>query len=148
MHSIERQENSSPSKDLDYERKSSYHLQILARDRAADFGQVNTATAAILVRVEDVADQPPVFVSVPGVTRIAEDAPRFTQVGRTVFGSSFQRSRRDRYMKNDRQVRRYTNRHGVCYLTCLRSISRLQSQSVSFTDVPIPSTPLKPGYKH
>ena len=54
----------------------------MARDRAADFGQVNTATAAILVRVEDVADQPPVFVSVPGVTRIAEDAPRFTQVGR------------------------------------------------------------------
>ena len=52
----------------------------MARDRAADFGQVNTATAAILVRVEDVADQPPVFVSVPGVTRIAEDAPRFTQV--------------------------------------------------------------------
>lgn len=67
-------------KELDYERKSVYQLQVLARDRAANFGQVNTATADILVRVEDVADQPPVFVSVPGVTRIAEDVPRFTEV--------------------------------------------------------------------
>ncbi len=66
--------------ELDYEQKSVYQLQVLARDRAANFGQVNTATAAILVRVEDVADQPPVFVSVPGVTRIAENVPRFTEV--------------------------------------------------------------------
>ena len=89
---------------MDYERKSSYHLQILARDRAADFGQVNTATAAILVRVEDVADQPPVFVSVPGVTRIAEDAPRFTQVGRTMqclYPRFKGVHRRDRNIEND-----------------------------------------------
>ena len=65
--------------DLDYEEKNVFQLQVLAMDRA-NFGQVNTATAAILVKVVDVADQPPVFTRVPSVTRIAEDVPRFSEV--------------------------------------------------------------------
>ena len=67
--------------DLDYETKSVYQLQVLAKDRAsANFGRVNTATAAIVVRVEDIPDQPPEFVSVPSVTRISEDVERFSEV--------------------------------------------------------------------
>jgi cadherin 23 len=34
---------------------------------------VNTGTAALLIRVQDVEDQPPEFVSVPPVTRVSED---------------------------------------------------------------------------
>ncbi|KAG8193980.1 hypothetical protein JTE90_013674 [Oedothorax gibbosus] len=59
---------------LDFERKSLYQLRVLAIDRA-NTGRRNTATAAILVKVEDVEDQPPVFISVPSVTRIPEDLP-------------------------------------------------------------------------
>ncbi|XP_035210796.1 cadherin-23-like isoform X2 [Stegodyphus dumicola] len=59
---------------LDYERKGLYQLRVLAIDRA-NTGRRNTATAAILVKVEDVEDQPPVFISVPSVTRIPEDLP-------------------------------------------------------------------------
>ena len=70
--------------DPDYEKKSLYQLKILATDRS-NFGRVNTATAAILVEVEDIADQPPEFVSVPSITRISEDVPRFTEVGQSVF---------------------------------------------------------------
>jgi hypothetical protein len=66
--------------DPDYEKKSLYQLKILATDRS-NFGRVNTATAAILVEIEDIADNPPEFVSVPSITRISEDVPRFTEVG-------------------------------------------------------------------
>ena len=37
--------------------------------------QRKTGTAAILVKVEDVEDQPPEFVVVTPVTRVSEDAP-------------------------------------------------------------------------
>ena len=59
---------------LDYERKSLYQIRVLAGDRAME-GQRKTSTAAIVVQVEDVDDQPPIFTSVPSVTRIAEDTP-------------------------------------------------------------------------
>ncbi len=59
---------------LDYERKSLYQIRVLAVDRAME-GQRKTSTAAIVVQVEDVDDQPPIFTSVPSVTRIAEDTP-------------------------------------------------------------------------
>ena len=65
--------------DLDYEAKSVYQLQVLAKDRA-NFGQVNTATAAVLVKVIDIPDRPPEFVQVPSVTRIPEDASQFSEV--------------------------------------------------------------------
>lgn len=48
--------------------------QVLAVDRAIS-GRVNTGTAAIVVRVQDVEDQPPQFIQAPPVTRIPEDIP-------------------------------------------------------------------------
>ena len=64
---------------LDYERKSLYQLRVLAVDRANQ-GRVNTGTAAILIKVQDVEDQPPEFVVASPVTRISEDAPVGTSV--------------------------------------------------------------------
>ncbi|XP_065338722.1 cadherin-23 isoform X2 [Cloeon dipterum] len=57
---------------LDYEKKFLYQLRVLARDRSNN-ERVNTGTAALLIRVQDVEDQPPEFVVVPPVTRISED---------------------------------------------------------------------------
>lgn len=91
---------------LDYERSSLHQLRVLATDRANDekvsddlwnkeksktlsklvvYLQRKTGTAAILVKVEDVEDQPPEFVVVTQVTRISEDAP----VGSTVLQGNF-----------------------------------------------------------
>ncbi|KAJ8721348.1 hypothetical protein PYW07_002123 [Mythimna separata] len=67
------------SNRLDYERKSLYQLRVLAVDRANQ-GRVNTGTAAILIKVQDVEDQPPEFVVASPVTRISEDAPIGTSV--------------------------------------------------------------------
>lgn len=67
------------TKSLDYERKSLYQLRILAVDRANQ-GRVNTGTAAVLVKVQDVEDQPPEFIVASPVTRISEDAPVGTSV--------------------------------------------------------------------
>ncbi|XP_059472366.1 cadherin-23 [Neocloeon triangulifer] len=57
---------------LDYERKFLYQIKVLATDRSNN-ERVNTGTAALLIRVQDVEDQPPEFVSVPPVTRVSED---------------------------------------------------------------------------
>lgn len=64
---------------LDYERQIVHQLKILAIDRAKE-GRVNTGTAAILVKVEDVEDQPPEFVRVTPVARIEENSPIGTSV--------------------------------------------------------------------
>ncbi|XP_054269612.1 cadherin-23-like [Macrosteles quadrilineatus] len=64
---------------LDYERKFLYQLRVLAMDRSNN-ERINTATAAILVKVQDVEDQPPEFVVVSPVTRVSEDAPVGTSV--------------------------------------------------------------------
>ena len=37
-------------------------------------------TTGLLIKVQDIEDKPPEFVSVPSVTRIAEDVPTFTEV--------------------------------------------------------------------
>ncbi|BFF92829.1 cadherin-23 [Drosophila madeirensis] len=66
-------------RELDYESKSLYQLRVLAIDRANQ-GPVNTGTAAILIKVKDIEDQPPEFVEVQAVARIAEDAPVGTRV--------------------------------------------------------------------
>ncbi|KAH8360154.1 hypothetical protein KR093_011089 [Drosophila rubida] len=66
-------------RQLDYETKSLYQLRVLAIDRANQ-GPVNTGTAAILVKVRDIEDQPPEFVEVQAVARIAEDSPVGTKV--------------------------------------------------------------------
>lgn len=65
---------------LDYERRSWYQLRILAKDQASDQGRINTATAGLLVRLIDEDDQGPEFITVPSVTRVAEDAQPGTSV--------------------------------------------------------------------
>lgn len=62
------------SRDLDYEEKSLYHLRVLAVDRA-NHEPINTGTAAILIKVKDVDDQPPEFSYVNPIARISEDIP-------------------------------------------------------------------------
>ncbi|XP_063244010.1 cadherin-23 [Bacillus rossius redtenbacheri] len=64
---------------LDYERKFLYQLRVLAVDRANN-DRVNTGTAAIVVKVQDVEDQPPEFVVASPVTRVSEDARIGTSV--------------------------------------------------------------------
>lgn len=64
---------------LDYERKNLYQLRVLAVDRANQ-GPVNTGTAALLVRVRDVEDQPPEFVVATPVQRISEGIPKGTKI--------------------------------------------------------------------
>ena len=54
----------SLSSKLDYERKSIYQLKVLAIDRAVE-EERRTATAALVVQVEDAEDEPPVFTFVP-----------------------------------------------------------------------------------
>ena len=65
--------------ELDYETKSLYQLRVLDVDRANQ-GPVNTGTAAILVKVIDVGDQPPEFVQVQAIARIAENVDIGTRV--------------------------------------------------------------------
>lgn len=66
-------------KSLDYERKSLYQLKVLAIDRANQ-GRINTATAALVVKVRDLEDQNPEFVSQSHVTRISESIPKGSHV--------------------------------------------------------------------
>uniref|UniRef100_T1IXK9 Cadherin domain-containing protein n=1 Tax=Strigamia maritima TaxID=126957 RepID=T1IXK9_STRMM len=61
--------------ELDYEKINIYQLEIVAKDQPS-FGRRNTATAAILIKVVDVPDQPPQFIHVPSITRIAENLPQ------------------------------------------------------------------------
>lgn len=56
---------------------------------------MNTGTAAILVKVEDVEDQPPEFVRVTPVARIEENSP----IGTTVL--------QGRYSKYSLSILRY-----------------------------------------
>lgn len=65
---------------LDYEKQTVHQLKVLAVDRAKQ-GRVNTGTAALLIQVVDVEDQPPEFVRVQPVARVSEDAP----IGSTVM---------------------------------------------------------------
>lgn len=67
------------TRSLDYERKSLYQIRVLAVDRANQ-GQINTGTAAIVIKVKDVEDQPPEFVNASPVTRIPEDLPKKSKV--------------------------------------------------------------------
>lgn len=64
---------------LDYERKSLYQLKVLAIDRANQ-GRINTGTAALVVKVKDLEDQGPEFVSQSPVTRISESVPKGSYV--------------------------------------------------------------------
>ncbi|XP_034949613.1 uncharacterized protein [Chelonus insularis] len=64
---------------LDYEKKYLYQLRILAVDRAIN-GKVNTGTSAILVKIQDVEDQPPEFIAMTPVAKISENAKIGTSV--------------------------------------------------------------------
>lgn len=64
---------------MDYEKQVLHQLKVLAVDRAKQ-GRVNTGTASVLVKVQDVEDQPPEFVKIQPVARIHEDAPIGTSV--------------------------------------------------------------------
>lgn len=66
-------------KPLDYERKSLYQLKVLAIDRANQ-GRINTGTAAIVVKVKDLEDNGPEFISKSSVTRISESVPKGSYV--------------------------------------------------------------------
>lgn len=66
-------------KSLDYERKSLYQIKVLAIDRANQ-GRINTGTAAIVVKVTDLEDNGPEFVSQSPVTRISESIPKGSYV--------------------------------------------------------------------
>lgn len=68
-------------KELDYEKKSLYQLKILAVDRSNN-ERINTGTAEVVVKVEDVEDQFPEFLVASPVSRISEDAQIGTQVMR------------------------------------------------------------------
>lgn len=61
-------------KSLDYERKNLYQLRVLAIDRANQ-GRINTGTASLVIKVKDLEDQGPEFVSQSSVTRISENLP-------------------------------------------------------------------------
>lgn len=64
---------------LDYEKQTIHQVKVLAIDRAKE-GKINTGTAVILVKVEDIEDQPPEFISVTSVARIEENSPIGTPV--------------------------------------------------------------------
>ncbi|BES92052.1 Cadherin domain [Nesidiocoris tenuis] len=64
---------------LDYEKKFLYHLKVLATDRS-NGQRVNTATAGLIIKVDDVEDMPPEFVVVSPVARLSEDARIGTSV--------------------------------------------------------------------
>lgn len=72
-------------KELDYERKTLYHLRILAVDRA-NHEPINTGTAGILVKVIDVADMPPEFSYISPIARVPEDI----SVGSNIFQGKFE----------------------------------------------------------
>jgi len=74
--------------DLDYERQSLHQLRIVAKDRA-NFGRINSATTGILIKVQDIEDKAPAFISVPSISRISEDVPTFSEVRLTFFDAFF-----------------------------------------------------------
>lgn len=64
---------------MDYERQILHQLKVLAVDRAKQ-GRVNTGTATLLVKVQDIEDQPPEFVKIQPVVRVSEDTPVGTSI--------------------------------------------------------------------
>ncbi|GLG95418.1 Uncharacterized protein GBIM_02385, partial [Gryllus bimaculatus] len=60
---------------LDFERQAAYQVPLRAVDGAADPARRLSATAALLVDVLDVQDQPPRFLNAPFSATLAEGAP-------------------------------------------------------------------------
>lgn len=64
---------------LDYEKQTIHQVKVLAIDRAKE-GKINTGTAMVLIKVQDVEDQPPEFISSTSVARLEENSPIGTAV--------------------------------------------------------------------
>ncbi|XP_076643103.1 cadherin 74A [Halictus rubicundus] len=62
-------------KPLDYERRNSYLINLLAMDGASDVTKVLQARATVAVDVLDVQDQPPVFLNAPYSAALPENTP-------------------------------------------------------------------------
>lgn len=60
---------------LDYEQRSAYTLQLRASDGAADPAKRLSSLARIAVQVQDVQDQPPVFLNAPYSATVPEGSP-------------------------------------------------------------------------
>ena len=60
-------------KALNYEERSSYNIVVEASDNGE--GRVLTSSSNILVQVEDVQDQDPVFLNAPYSATVPEDSP-------------------------------------------------------------------------
>lgn len=107
--------------ELDYEKQTLHQLKILATDRAKQ-GRVNTGTAALLIKVQDVEDQPPEFVRVQPVARISEDTPIGTSIlqGTTLsfFQVLFTLPLIDHYVNNE-QFWRWTEIEASTIQSCI-----------------------------
>jgi len=60
---------------LDFERQRSYSLTIKATDRAKNLNKRLTATANVVIDVEDVQDQRPIFINAPYSATTQENTP-------------------------------------------------------------------------
>ncbi|XP_016921882.1 cadherin-23 isoform X3 [Apis cerana] len=65
----------SLAKSLDYERRNSYLINLLAIDGASDVSRRLQARATVAVDVLDVQDQPPVFLNAPYSAALPENTP-------------------------------------------------------------------------
>lgn len=65
----------SLSKPLDYERRNSYLINLVAVDGAIDPAKKLRARATVAVDVLDVQDQPPVFLNAPYSAALPENTP-------------------------------------------------------------------------
>ncbi|CAB0037958.1 unnamed protein product [Trichogramma brassicae] len=65
----------SLARPLDYERRNSYLINLLAVDGAGDPAKRLQAKATVAVDVLDVQDQPPTFVNAPYSVALAENSP-------------------------------------------------------------------------
>lgn len=67
-------------RQLDFERQRSFSLTLKATDRAKDPARRLTATANIVIEVEDVQDQPPVFLNAPYSATAPENTPEVSRL--------------------------------------------------------------------
>ncbi|XP_065923731.1 cadherin-related family member 1-like [Magallana gigas] len=58
-------------KELDYEKLTSLHYTIIAKDGGSD-NQTHCSTAELLIRVENLQDEPPIFFGLPYVKHVPE----------------------------------------------------------------------------
>ncbi|VDD79771.1 unnamed protein product [Mesocestoides corti] len=67
---------------LDFEKKSSYHLLLIATDQPIDASQALSSTAKLTITVKDVDDNPPTMLQQHYAFEVTEGVPSHTVVGR------------------------------------------------------------------